>query len=615
MIMGRIVFLVLLLHFVFNAVCTQEKEVDGNTPVARIGNEVITAEEFRRRFEMTVWPGKHQRGYLNTVKQRFLYGMIAEKLLAMEARETGFEIHPEIQRQIDRLERMLIRDRLYRDMVQRKVHEAEPEFRQVVERAYTDLRISFLYSDSPEDIYTAWKKTQEGNSLEELESPDALTYVRDYHVRWDQTYPALIETLDTLDVNEISEPVETSVGWYIVQIDEKQRNDGKIKNDLLERLKTYEEYLMRHSYEIRDAEFIESLIAEYGLQVDAMLFDTLSAAIENMLINQYGDELYGYAEIMFVRDEIDELKRLTHEYLDAEFIHTDNQRWTLDAFVNDMYSRKIEFTGDPDMTLNRRVRNTVNDQILDYLITKKAYDLDLHEHPDVRAELDRWERHYIAESYKQHLTTDVRVDELEVFNYYEDHRDEFDNPVEVNIREILVRTRPEAMEMIRMLEEGKDFGELARRYSIRNWSARQDGEFGYFPSTSYGEIGRIAAMLEPGQRFGPILIDEGYTIFELIDKRPSEHPGAQELEEVEESIEERLLGRKRREVINVKVKMLADKHIVDIDYETLHAFEVSPLQVLVIRHFGFGGVFPAVPFLDQILQWSEEWLIDHNLAL
>lgn len=529
--MCRLIGYFLLISAITCTADCRQDEFDWNTPVARIGNEVITAGEFRWRFEMTIWPGKHKKGHLNTVKQRFLYGMIAEQLLAMEAQEKEVEIDPIFQQQIDRLERMYARDLLYRDMVRQKVSQVKPDFRQAIEQAYAG-------SDSI-----------------------------------------------------------------------------RIENGLRERLHAYEEHLMKHSYEIRDAEFIESLIDEYGLEVDAELFETMTSAIEQVLEKQYGDELYMYEEIMFVSDEIDAVRNLMTVDLNRRFMRTENTRWSVKEFIDDMYSRKIELTGNQDMTLNRRVRNMVNDQIIDYLVTKKAFELELHKREEVVLELDRWRRHYIAEAYKQNLTQDVGVEDFEIFNYYEDRRDYFRNPIEVNVREILVRTRSEAVEMIRKLDEGKDFAELARRHSIRNWSARQGGEFGYFPSTAYGEIGRIAAMLEPGQRFGPILIDEGYTIFELIDKRPGERAGAQELDEVEDSIEDILLGRKQREIINEKVKELADRYIVDIEYETLHKLEAASIQVLVVRYFGFGGIFPAVPMLDQILQWSEEWLIDHNPVL
>ncbi len=528
---SRLFFVLLVAPAIIYSTDSRQDEFDRNTPVARIGNEVITAEEFRWRFEMTIWPGKHKKGYLNTIKQRFLYGMIAEKLLAMEAQEKEIEIDPMFRQQIDRLERMYVRDLLYRDIVRQKVLQEKPYFRKSIEQAYAG-------SDSI-----------------------------------------------------------------------------RIENRLRERLRAYEEHLMKHSYEIQNAEFIESLIDEYRLQVDAELFEMLTSSIEKVLEKQYGNDLYTYEEIMFVRDEIDAINNRMTEMHKRQFMQTEYNSWSLREFIDDMYSRKMELTGNQDMPLNRRVRNMVNDQIIDYLITKKAYDLELHKREEVKTELDRWRRHYIAEAYKQKLTQDVRVEDFEIYNYYEDRRDYFKNPVEVNIREILVRTRPEAKDILRQLEEGKSFAELARRYSIRNWSARQGGEFGYFPSTAYGEIGRIAAMLEPGQRFGPILIDEGYTIFELIDKRPGDRAGAQELDEVEDSIEDILLGRKQREIINEKVKELADRYIVDIDYETLHKLDVAGIQVMVVRYFGFGGVFPAVPMLDQILQWSEEWLIDHNLVL
>lgn len=536
--MSRVFF---IQFFMFLSMCSAGIGQDGfdtDTPVARVHDDIITAEEFRWRFEMTIWPGKHKKGYLNTIKQRFLYGMIAEKLLAMEAVEKDIEIDPIYQRRIDRLQRMYARDALYRDLVKQRVAESAPKLRQEIEQMYADSNGGITPTDSI-----------------------------------------------------------------------------RIENTLLERLRMYEEYLMKYSYEIRDAEFIKTLIDEYNLQVDAELFEMLTSAIEQMLSNKYGNELYTYEEIMFVRNEIDAVKGRMRDQLDHIFMETEKGQWSIEKFVDEMYSRRMEFNGTPEMTLNRRVRNMINDQIIDYLITQKAYDLELYKREDVTEELARWRRHYIAEAYKRTLTTDVRVDDFEIYDYYEDRRDYFNNPFEVNIKEILVRTRMEAIDIIRKLDEGRDFSDLARRYSIRSWSARQGGEFGYFPSTAYGEIGRIAAMLEPGQRFGPMLIDEGYTIFELIGKRPAEQAGAQELDEVEDSIEDILLGRKRREIINQKVKELAERYIVDIDYEALHRLGVSANQVMVVRYFGFGGIFPAVPMLDQILQWSEEWLIDHNLIL
>jgi len=592
-----------------------EEEFDLTTPVARVGDEVITAEEFRTRFEMTVFPGKHKKGYLNTIKQRFLYGMIAEKLLAIEARNNNVEMNPEMKRQMQRLERMYARDRLYRDEVDRLVEEAKPEIMKSVTLTYTDCVVSFLHSNSSTAIEDAWALSQDNTSFQEIADSTNTTLVRDYEVDWQRAHPDLINAIYSLEEGEMSKPIETPAGWYIVRVEKKDTDDTHIENEFRRRVSEYRENLMKLSPEVRNAQFLQNLIDEYNVDVDAELFDTLAVEVERELHSVYGDELHLYEEILFVRDEVDGILGRLEQYKENLFLAMSDTQITVEEFVHDMYSRKFRLDDVVDMPLPRRIRNFINDQILDYAITRKAMDLNLHKDEDVHNELDRWRDHFLAESYKRKIVQDVTVDEHDLYNYYEDNRDEFNNPFMVNIREILVRTRNEAMDILRRLEEGESFEKLARRYSIRNWAARQGGEFGYFPSTKYGEIGRISAMLEPGQRFGPILIDEGYTIFELIDKKRRESPQAQGFDEVKESIEQRLLTRKQREIINDTVKELADRLMVDIDYEALFELDVSPLQVLVVRHFGFGGVYPAVPMMDQILQWSEEWLIDHNLAL
>jgi parvulin-like peptidyl-prolyl isomerase len=594
----------------------QEDVPDPFVPVARIGNEVITVDEFRRRYEMTVWPGKHRRGYEYTTKLRFLYGMVAERLLAMEARNRGFEFSEEMQNHIDRLERMHVRDRLYRDEVDRLLEEVKPELYITIRHAYTSMTVDFLHSESDSSIQHAWQAVRNGVPFDGIaENDDNLTLVTGYDVELSQAHPDLAVALDTLAVDQISSPVSTPAGWYIVQLRSKRVDDPAIGNDFNLELRQYEEHLMRHSYEVRNAEFLNGLLEEYSLAVDGVLFQMIADGLEAILEEQYGDNLLRYEEIHLLRDNVETLRDMMRGRLDEEFMSIRGEAWSVRKIIDGLYGRKLEFAGSDDMTLNRRIRNMVNDYIFDFIITRKAYDAGLDRHEQVVRDMDRWRNHILAESFKRTLAADATVSDDEVYNYYEDNRDEFNNPVEVNIREILVGTRFEAEQIMQRLSVGDDFAELARRYSRRLWAARQGGEFGYFPSTKYGEIGRIAAMLEPGQRFGPFLIDEGYTIFELIDKREVELPGVQPFEDVEESIEGRLLQRKQRELINEVVKELAGRYIVDIDNELLAAVEVSPLQVLVVRYFGFGGMYPAVPMLDQILQWSEEWIIDHNLAL
>ena len=73
--------------------------------------------------------------------------------------------------------------------------------------------------------------------------------------------------------------------------------------------------------------------------------------------------------------------------------------------------------------------------------------------------------------------------------------------------------------VVRELEKGADFRKLASLHTKRTWTKNNGGEFGFFPVTMYGDIGRIAATMNIGEIYGPIKLPEGYSIFKLIDKR------------------------------------------------------------------------------------------------
>ncbi|MCK7516464.1 MAG: peptidylprolyl isomerase [Ignavibacteriales bacterium] len=51
---------------------------------------------------------------------------------------------------------------------------------------------------------------------------------------------------------------------------------------------------------------------------------------------------------------------------------------------------------------------------------------------------------------------------------------------------------------------------------------KSNGEYGLFPVTENGEIGRIASTMNVGDIYGPLELKEGYSIFKLIDKQGTE---------------------------------------------------------------------------------------------
>lgn len=91
---------------------------------------------------------------------------------------------------------------------------------------------------------------------------------------------------------------------------------------------------------------------------------------------------------------------------------------------------------------------------------------------------------------------------------------------EVHARHILVDTKEEAEDIIKQLDDGADFAELAKEHSTGP-SGEKGGDLGYFgKGQMVPEFEEVAFALEPGQHTEePVKTQFGYHVIEVEDKR------------------------------------------------------------------------------------------------
>ena len=81
---------------------------------------------------------------------------------------------------------------------------------------------------------------------------------------------------------------------------------------------------------------------------------------------------------------------------------------------------------------------------------------------------------------------------------------------------ILVKTRAEAEEVLKLLQSGKDFKEVAKAKSIAP-SAAKGGDLGYFNKGDFDpQIEKVIESLKVGQESDIIETDYGFNIFKRI---------------------------------------------------------------------------------------------------
>jgi len=134
----------------------------------------------------------------------------------------------------------------------------------------------------------------------------------------------------------------------------------------------------------------------------------------------------------------------------------------------------------------------------------------------------------------------IGVSEEEAKKYFQNHQQDYNVPELVKARHILVKDKKQAEDILKKLQQGQDFAQLAKTYSQDPGSKDKGGDLGYF---SRGQMvpafEKAAFSLKIGQISSIIQTDYGYHIIKVEDhKQPQTFQFQQLREEVKKQLEE-----------------------------------------------------------------------------
>jgi parvulin-like peptidyl-prolyl isomerase len=75
--------------------------------------------------------------------------------------------------------------------------------------------------------------------------------------------------------------------------------------------------------------------------------------------------------------------------------------------------------------------------------------------------------------------------------------------------------------LMNLINEDSNFGELAKKFSIRKWSAENEGVLGYAPASKFGSYKDLFWNSKVGEIIGPVEIEGIYGIFRILGKQES----------------------------------------------------------------------------------------------
>ncbi len=221
------------------------------------------------------------------------------------------------------------------------------------------------------------------------------------------------------------------------------------------------------------------------------------------------------------------------------------------------------------------------EQFLDLLIKQKiivvmAKKNNIHKRKDVinsirelkedyKNRIKQYEEELLIESYLKELEdTELKVSAAEIEKYYNEHKKDYERPTEVRLSHILVSTEEEAKDVIKRLEKGNDFEELAKNISLDPVTNVTGGDLGTFgPGELLPEFSDVVQKIKVGEfSHTPVKTTYGYHI---LKKTQQKNLPPLDIEENKKNIKRILLKNKFDAWIEKKKKELN----VEVDYSSL----------------------------------------------
>ncbi len=574
--------------------------------------------EFIERYELNPQINAGIVGAEESIKREILYSIIAEKLWALEAESMGLINSELIKSTYKAIEKMYVRDALYRQEILSKIKLSDEYLTEAFRRNGLLLDLNYIFSEDETEINNIFKQIDGGVDFYSifLKRPESGLQEVPYVVGYGQMDKNVEDILYSLTLGETTQPIKAPNGWYIFRLlstyQKSIENSEQAEAEQKYVLKVAETTLTDRIYKNFYSRFFKDVVAETNKE----LFLKLSDYVVDALRNRSEKEMIPLGEKIYLipKDLYQIENELGAELLNAEFINLNGQPVTINDFLQELSIEKFYVDSLDNNHIKGRLNFAVKIFIEHELLSREGYKRGLQNLPEVQHYLKMWRSFYLSEALRKEVAQNIQVTDEEAYEYFLEKYLDTNSVLEVKIIEVLTEDLEVIQTVLDELNAGNDFRELAIKHTIREEAKVNNGELGFFPVNEYGEIGRKAALMKIGDMYGPIKVTEGYSLFELIDRREADDLSRADFSTEKENIKIELRSKKYSDALVNKTVELANKYNVQLNDEALSSIEVLNTTSLVYRYFGFGGRLLAVPMTVPNYLWVKPWQEQEDLT-
>lgn len=578
--------------------------------IAKVGNLEIAAEEFNDRLQLSPFFTDTKENPDST-KRKFLFSLIAEKLWAQKAYDDHLDTMEIYINSMNVLEELLLKNELYKSEITNKIEINGTEISRGLQKFAKLLNIN-LYASKDSLLISNFYKFL--NSSETFESQMSENYnqiiIRNSDVTFgDFENTDLEDSVFALGENQITKPFETANGWIVAQLI-KENINPRIENENSQTIRdlVYKIIYDRKAFSLSE-EFLNQTIGGLKAKADFSMFNKVSENLLKILLKKYksvSDSVQGE----FTIDEnifVDLLNSIPLDERSDEFVKINGANKTLTDFLFYLSNQRFTLNNISQKSIEDQLNIKVRSFIEQSVLSQKASERNLSNTPELKHDLKMWSENYLSQIAMDKFVKNLSVTKEELYKLYKSTYNSVAQIPRINILEILNNDLEIIEKVLIELDDGKDFRELAKKYSQREYVKRNGGEWGLFPITEGGDLGKAAAALKIGEITGPIKTADGYSIIQLINRTTSMDSSSLSFDSLKTFLELQVRLNKIELFLNNSTADLAVEKGVKINESLLNSIETIPIKIFTVRYLGFGGKITAFPLTVPNYSWYNDY--------
>ncbi|NOX89981.1 MAG: hypothetical protein GXO77_13230 [Calditrichaeota bacterium] len=538
MLIGKFKYISIIsgLLLVFTLGCKKELKLDDQT-VAIVGKYSVAFKDYKSRYQEYL-DATYQKDNL-FLRLGVLRNMINEILLRNYDDNKEIFENPEFKKEINWAKKEMVLAYLKEEDIYSKIEVSDEQARKAFMRLNEKIAARHLYAPTEEEAYRLYNLLMKGASFDSLArvvfTDSTLKNNGGYlgYFTWGDMDPAFEDAAYGMKPGEISKPVKTAQGYSIIKVEDRKKAP----------ILTETEYLKKKEQIIRILKISKK--KEYERKYLKTVFDEQKLSFNDESLKQLLD---------LIKNGESSSKEISPTVLKREAAEYDGQKLSIGTVLKEI--RQIPYYHRKRIDNLKKLKAAIKGLLINNTLLNIAEEKNYAQVPEVKRAIQNAENNLYLKYKRKEVLAKAQVPDSVLRVYYRKKIKKFNKPPLIDVREILVKDFQRALRLKKRLLDGEDFAALAKKYSLRQWSAQKGGEIGYSELDRFGNLKKILWDAPVGKIIGPVKIEDYYGLFRVEGKIESK---PMTFEEAKEAVLEEYKGEFQTELMRDYLKKLRQK--------------------------------------------------------